>query len=215
MITLPSIHDGISLQVRNMDNSKNILLPAQQCFASLEAAWFRDTIIDISNIECGAFAALVYDIVDGNSDVVPASLSLGEQAISQVTEIRKLLNGWFDAPSKPKSPAKTLAYQISQFHSDKTLHLPTLDAQDSAVLNNLQLACKGTVYSVYLANISRHLEGFPDESSADPKAPNRMSQPPMGRYPEINLLSKERIEISRVVSFDRPNTNTRVQFNRE
>ena len=212
MITLPCHHSGVEVHVTNAERRENISLSAQQCFASLAAMWLRDSVVDtVSAPNQGYFAAIIYDVIDSraNRGLVSVPLSLGAQVATYVSDIRGLLTTWVESMPSQNYREKTLAYQLTQFHPDDILQISALDAQDRATLRCLERACEGTPYTLYLANVSRQIEGSRD----DDNDPERISAPSSGNA-SIGEFSSDDVTFSRVISLGASNVNGSPQFDK-
>jgi hypothetical protein len=212
LVTLPSIHGGFELRVSTEAGVEALSVSAQQRFASLEASWLRDGVVNVTPLKEGVFAAMLYDVVSSiaTSELKSGSFFSGDRVSSHVAELRRLLNNWFIAPPLHDYRAKKLAYRLSQPYPNHTLKLATLDAKDRATTRCLQHACEGTPYRVYLANISREIEGTSEQYANVETTP----APSCGRQWDINDIAKDTITVTQVVDLKNVEVSTGVGFNR-
>jgi len=159
LITLPAINGGFQLNLSNETDRFTFVRNGNNNFSSAEIAWLRNTKIQLSGLEQGCFAALAYDILDSGplhatSEAQPSTFA---EVVQTRTRLGELLDEWFTGGADTVSTETGLAYRLSRPYSESLLDVEALDACDSAIARFLEKTCKGTPYTVCLANVSRRI----------------------------------------------------------
>ncbi|KAJ9609175.1 hypothetical protein H2200_006947 [Cladophialophora chaetospira] len=212
LLTLPSMHTGFDLQTSNGKFSETLSLSAEQCFGHLGAFWLQGVVVHTERIE-GVFAALIYDILDSETiaQLSSTSITSADRMVSRVSEVRRVLCDWFAAAPEHDNRAKTLVYQLSRFYSNTRLpqlQFSVLDPQDRVLTRFLQHACEGTPYRIYLANVSREIEGYTEDSGYG----RRMVAPSTAADSTLTHFSWDAVTMARVVELQGTLVSAKPEF---
>lgn len=126
LVTLPSTHNGVTIEFASTAAQKTISVSPQQRFSSLEAAWLHDMHSQLVIAEQGCFAALLFEMVSCQHELGAgkSQLSAATQVSRQLEHIRKILD-WFVTPGQIPEPLKCLAYNLSRSYPGQRAPYPS------------------------------------------------------------------------------------------